>query len=247
MGRMHSSNQHGCSYSVVVQNLWDVYGITFANDSLLYGALIWETGFESKYPDSRYRLQKHLAFRSQFKESMMTIRDDEQISECHFFAHVLAIWGTSEVELRNVYINGLLTILGVLNRQYDHGIRRQPLRHLYHFVLFFLRRHMEFETPPHIERDLYVATEQLRYSPRILQSKSELSKPNLTWNRLWSWINDIRYLKAVYILFTSNQRQSNDEFDQMSAALRSIRRTIEATLALPEVSAFLQNVIIFQG
>jgi hypothetical protein len=247
MGRMHSSNQQGCSYSVVVQNLWDVYGITFANDSLLYGALIWETGFESKYPDSQYRVQHHLAFRSQFHDNMMTIPDEEKISECHFFAHVLAIWGTSEVELRNVYINGLLTVLGILNRQYDHGIRRQPLRHLYHFVLFFLRRHMEFETPPHIERDLYFATELLRHTPRIPQSISQLSKPSSTWKSLWSWINDIRYLKAMYILFASNQRRSNDEFDQMSAALRSIRRTIEATLALPEFSAFLQNVTIFQG
>jgi hypothetical protein len=233
----------------VVQNLWDAYGITFDNKSLLYGALIWETGFESQHPESRYWLQNN-GFRSQFHDSMMTIEEDK-ISECHFFAHVLAIWGTSEMGLRNTYINGLLTVLDILNQQYDRGIRRQPLRHLYHFALFFLRRHMEFDTPPHIERNLCFATEELRHTPRILQSKltqgSQSSKSNSTWRMLWSWINDIRYLKAMYTLFASNQYQSNDEFDQMSAALPSIRRTIQATLTLPEFSAFLRNVIILWG
>jgi hypothetical protein len=182
---------------------------------------------------------------------MTTAIKKNTISECHFFAHVLAIWGSSDVESKLVYLQGLLIVLKILNQQHEKGVRKEPLRYLYHFVLLFLRRHMDILTPSHLERELYLVTEGLEMPSRIPDSRVTHgsvatgvfnSNPD-PWVMLWSWINDIRYLKATYTTFCS-KLQSHHESVQTKGALWSIRRTIVATLALPEVSAFLQNVHI---
>jgi hypothetical protein len=243
--KMYAGSYNDCRYSVVVQNLKDAYGETFGDKTLLYGALIWETGFQPEISS------QHIAFQSRFNKAMMTAINENTISECHFFAHVFAIWGSSNLESKLVYLQGLIIVLKILNQQHETGVRTQPLRYLYHFVLLFLRRHMDTLSPPHLERELYLVTEGLEMPSRIPDSRVTHgslatgafdSNPD-PWVMLWSWINDIRFLKATYTTFCSKP-QSSDAAVQIKSALSPIRRTIVATLALPEVSAFLQNVNI---
>lgn len=241
--RMYSSVNNDCWYSVVVQNLKSEYGSTFGDKVLLYGALIWETGFQPNY------VSQHYTFKSQFHKSIAAL-DQKMVSEQHFFAHVFAIWGSSDPESKILYLAGLLIVLKNLNKQNDLGVGKQPLRYLYHFVLLFLRRHMDFRSPPNLERQLYFETEGLEKPCTIPDKRithgslaTGLLGPNPDpWYMLWSWTNDIRYLKATYNIHGAKQHQSYDDLAQVNRALHSIRQTIVVTLALPEVSTFVQSV-----
>jgi hypothetical protein len=172
------------------------------------------------------------------------------VSEQHFFAHIFAIWGSSDAESKILYLQGLLIVLRNLNKQHKTGVGKQPLRFLYHFVLLFLCRHMDFRSPPSLERQLFLETEGLE-TPSAIPDKritygslaTGLLGPNPDpWCMLWSWVNDIRYLKATYTIHGAKQIQSDDDLAQINSALQSIRRTIVVTLALPEVSTFVQSV-----
>ena len=150
--RMHSTYQNDFEgyHSIILQNLWSVYGLVFRDKALLYGVLAWQMWFPKPYeqklalPPSQ-RVDFH-TFKSGFHNHLMRALKRHEVSECHFFALYFAIdcfvrRRESPITEMRVYQRILLEVFKRFARRGgEHGQERHvPLQYLHPFVLSWLR------------------------------------------------------------------------------------------------------------
>lgn len=138
--------------TVVLQHLWNEYGLTFSNTCLLYGALVHSC--QSYYRQSTKlpplfskgltcRDQIYYAFVSQFQTTLMMAIQKDEITECHLFAIMLAIAIPHDREFEMTHTRGFMAVLRSLSTK-----RRNPktailsarrMTYLYNYTLSLVR------------------------------------------------------------------------------------------------------------
>jgi hypothetical protein len=261
---LRNSDEHALDcFSIIFQNLWSVYGLTFADRSLHYGALTWITGMAFRRNGlegwrSSTEEVEHYTFKSLFHSNMLAAIQKNTISESHLFALCGAIFGTSDKDARVVYTRGFLDVLQHLNEDYERGtgVHSQPLRYLYYFILSFIRRTMTAKYPRtlEMENELHSAAKSLAppsFIPDERVTHGQLANLYMPLgsrmhSRSVSWIlrNDIQALMATYTT-VANSQCSTAEL-QLTTALTSIRTTILAAQVLPDVFVLFESVTFLQ-
>jgi hypothetical protein len=252
-----SDEQASDPFSIILQNLWSVYGLTFTDRSLLYGTMTWITArgirrWRNEGRSSAAQEVEHYTFKSLSHSNMLEAIQKNTISESHLFALCWVFLGATDQEGRVVYIRGFLDVLRLLNEEYERGTgaQNQPLRYLYDFVLSFIRRSVSANYPRtwQMENELYSAAKSLVPPSSIPDERVTHGQPaNLRMHsHSGNWIlrNDIQALMATYSTF-SNSQCSTAEL-QLTAALTSIRTTILAAQGLPDVLVLFDSVSFLQ-
>jgi hypothetical protein len=234
--RIYSRRQDSSCSGVILQNLWNVYGLTFVDKTLLYSVLAWGAlplFTREDWPISRQ--VDHYTFMSQFHNSLITAIKRNAVSECHLFAIIFVVMMSKGCD-RSVYARGLLEILKLLNEQHEHGIQH-PLRPLYHYTLLFVRRMRLFDW---IQMDgatlheLYIATERLpapqsipdmRVTHGSLTSIRRNPEMYLTsFSVGWCLIHEMTGLLATFrVAHASERDQRYDGASEIAKALQSAR------------------------
>jgi hypothetical protein len=252
--QLYLRSGHLDCFPVIFQNLWETYGMTFTDKSLLYGALLWIVNRRQRQSWSASERIVDCTLHSRFYNSMSMAIRQNTISECHFFALFFAIFSTTDHEVKRIHLGGLLAIVKLLNERYDSGLEShlQPLRYLYHYVLSFIRRHFVYDVcnPTQLGVTLYIATETLPdpgTTPdiRVIPRGSPADLVGLPGGTgccaiRWSLGNDNQALMATYTTFALTN--SVTAASQLTTTLSSIRSNLEAIQAFPEMSTMFESV-----
>src|SRR5438270_118316 len=116
MHHIYSRQRTGC-FAVILQNLCEIYGLTFKDKTLHYSVLAWATkpreDFYTAWPVSQQ--VDHYTYKSLFYQDLRTAIRQNSISECHLFALLFAILATENAEIE-VYLKCLLAVVELLDK-----------------------------------------------------------------------------------------------------------------------------------
>ena len=161
--RRHQNSKVSSCVGVLLQNLWGSYGSVFADKTLLYAALAFESywnDYDMKTWSQSGTAEYHI-FKSRFNRSLWHAIERNKVSECHFFALFLASQSSkSGVTMFKqdlaVYQEGMVKVLKFLNQPSKGGGFR-PLHQHHSFILSFTRRIMcrgDFSMPEYVVADV---------------------------------------------------------------------------------------------
>jgi hypothetical protein len=260
---------HNDVHSVILQNLWDVYGLTFNDKTLLYGVVLSAVAGSFRSPGQHPLARVHyLTYKSLFHNSLMNGIKANQISECQLFGLFFAICGgtvdrdTSLADVR-VYQQGLVEVMQVLRRQTHPGAsQKSSLSHLYYYMFSYVRR-ISDESDVVLEDavtssvfaapyQLYRVAESIPLPLNIPDLRATAGLPISFWlergvgylnglQLLWAVWNDIQALRGALLLILCPTGQ-NVYFREVSHILRLVSNNITDIQSLPCVADLFQEV-----
>lgn len=195
-------------HCIILQNLWNVYGVTFANKTLLYSALVFSS---QRFQGGTVEI---LTLISKFNESLLNALQQNNISECHLFALLLFIPNATffwdMMSYHHCYMQGCIEILKFLCKK-SQGSTVGSLDYLYHFGYSILVEYQSCNKSTSLPYDLLQVAESLPTlnslsDPEQLGAFLYESVPALIshmskskWS-LWQKIS-IRYMRALSCYF----------------------------------------------
>lgn len=243
---------------MILPNLWNAYGFVFADKTLLYSVM---ADYVLTAPDSivsSNRLVDYVHFKSRFQGSLVAVINRKEVSECHLFAVLFAIFTCINEPTRNYselrsHQRGFLRILKILISQQSRNDLpdASPLRHLYPYVLSYVRRMSSNwkaeDTMPCLDYEMHV----LAHSITTLSSASDLQVtcgiPLQFWNSdgrpswqglTYSVYDDIRSLYGCFrTVFSTNKEQPISDLttSQVIYTIHHIQRKIKVMQNLESV------------
>jgi hypothetical protein len=244
----------GC-VRVVFKHLFNEYGFTFPDKTLLYAALAYSR--KSVWMDSRADVI-YWEYISRFQKSLLSAIQKETISECQLFAIFLVLLSRSrdERDFEIFHKQGFATILRRLvaaNETPNAVIQGAPkLSFLWHYLLTFLCR-AELATLCRDGRnlvwELHDAVEELRLPARLPDSRLTKDFPPLLWeeNLICSdWLSLVRsLLNDKAILRVCVERVNAEEprtWSKVAQSTTLVKRRLVAMSNLPSVQNLLYRV-----
>ena len=158
--RVGNSKFSSC-VGTLLKNLWNSYGNIFENETLRYGALMFESyWFDSDKPTwSPKGSVEYFLFKSRFNDTLWDAMEKRDLNEAHLLALFLATQSSKSgvAIFKNdlaVYQQGMVHVLRFLDQSRKRGFR--PLHDQETFFLSFTRRVMcrgDFSMPEYLVRD----------------------------------------------------------------------------------------------
>ena len=249
-------------HNVILQNLWNVYGVIFTDKTLLSATLLFAC---RRFAVGSVEFLTHV---SRFHRNLASALQQNNITDCHFFALALAFMSLSSGELRNiygpVYLRGCIEVLRSFRQKsisfQSAGSVPRSLYHYFYWIVILEQvwgprtRSLDFEmlelgealpsgndfsVQDFSDPRAYVRI-SLRNYPQTFQSDDFLLRLPMSSNEIFYSVY------ACFQLFYASSRSSFDEpkVRQIYRFIRQARRNLETTLALPSVIAIFQRVYI---
>ena len=114
--KVYFYNNNSSCFGVILQNIWNAYGLTFTDGTLLYSVLALVAQLKLMWVPSQQI--DHYTFVSQFHNNLLTAIKRIAISECHFFARIFELISSKRCN-RSIHAKGLVNVLRLLNKQHE--------------------------------------------------------------------------------------------------------------------------------
>ena len=244
--------------AVVLQNLWEAYGLTFNDETLLYSILAWQSSFNFESISPRQRVADHEGYKNKFKMALVKSVSQGSASEPHFFAALFAVLTSfHEIKGENAErtlreFNGenpelrtfqqiMLVLLKKLNEM--EAIHESPesrkLQFLYNYVLSLVRLWASESATAAINYDMHIVTEKIPmpkdanfdWRARYTLPAQYFLRHDLTpdWQGIeMSLSDDIRALFSCFQKMLSLNREEQEENSPANSLLKTSLKVLRS-------------------